>query len=113
MIGRLRHLDHAEDVGHSLALGDQLRGGYRLADDLLGLVPGVLHYGVPGLIWPAEISHSHWSDSQSPRHGNGGLNPKEAGATVCVNLRSVALAPVGNMHDDLLAASRWVTGVAG
>ena len=35
VIRRLRHLDQAADVGHGLALGDQLLGRFELADDLL------------------------------------------------------------------------------
>ncbi|MFZ4566127.1 MAG: hypothetical protein ACOYMY_06660 [Prochlorococcaceae cyanobacterium] len=34
VVGGLRHLDDATDVGDGLALGDQLLGGLELADDL-------------------------------------------------------------------------------
>ena len=67
MVGRLRHLDDATDVGHDLALGDQLLGGFELADDLLRCMPGAFHGEVPGPIWPAEDSRSPWSDFQGQR----------------------------------------------
>jgi hypothetical protein len=62
VVSRLRHLDDAADVGDGLALGDQLLGGFELADDLLGCVPGAFHGRVPGPVWPAEDSHSPWTD---------------------------------------------------
>ena len=68
VVGRLRHLDHAADVGDGLALGDQLLGGLELADDLLRCVPGAFHGEVPGPVWPDEDSHSPWIDCQGPRH---------------------------------------------
>ena len=51
VIGGLRHLDDAADVGDGLALGDQLLGGFELADDLLRRVPEGLSFTldrVPG-----------------------------------------------------------------
>ena len=67
VVGRLRHLDDAADVGDGLALGDQLLGGLELADDLLSCVPGAFHGRVPGPVWPAEDSHSPWTDFRGPR----------------------------------------------
>jgi hypothetical protein len=63
----LRHLDHAADLDDGLALGDQLRGSFELADDLLRCVPGAFHGRVPGPVWPAEDPHSPWIDCQGPR----------------------------------------------
>jgi hypothetical protein len=40
---RSPYLDDAADVGHGLALGDQLLGGFELMDDLLPYVPGVFY----------------------------------------------------------------------
>jgi hypothetical protein len=71
VIGRLRHLDHAADVGHGLALGDQLLGGFELADDLFGCVPGAFHGRDPGPVWPAENSHSPRTGFQGPRQQHG------------------------------------------
>ena len=90
MVGRLRHLDHAADVGDGLALGDQLLCGsllrrsrrLELADDLLGCVPGAFHGRVPGPVWPAEDSHSPWTEFQGPRH--------TISATVLINVSRVA-----------------------
>jgi hypothetical protein len=31
-------------------------------------VPGAFHGRVPGPVWPAEDSHSPWTDCQGPRH---------------------------------------------
>ena len=62
VIGRLRHLDDAADLRDGLALGDQLFGCLELADDLLGCVPGAFYGRVPGPVWPAEDSHSPWTD---------------------------------------------------
>ena len=75
MVGRLRHLDHAADLGDGLALGDQLLGGpllrrslrLVLADDPLRRVPGEFHGGVPGPAWLDEDSHSPWTGFQGPR----------------------------------------------
>ena len=75
MVGGLRHLDDATDVGDGLALGDQLLGGLLLrrslrldlADDLLGCVSGAFHGEVPGTVWPVDDSHSPWSDFRGPR----------------------------------------------
>jgi hypothetical protein len=66
VIGRLRHFDHAADVGHGLALGDQLLGSLELADDLLRCVPGAFHGEIPGPVWPAEDSHSPWTGCRVP-----------------------------------------------
>ena len=84
MVGRLRHLDDAADVGDGLALGDELLGGplllfekaspaekpfgLQLADDLLCGVSGALHGGIPGPVWPVEDSHSPWTGYRGPRH---------------------------------------------
>ena len=68
VVGRLRDLDEAAYFGHGLALGDQLLGGFELADDLLRCVPGAFHGGVPGPVWPAEDSHSPWTGCRGPRH---------------------------------------------
>ena len=48
-------------------LGDQLLSGPELADDLRGCVPGAFYGRVHGPVWPAEVSHSHWTARQSPR----------------------------------------------
>ena len=71
---RLRHLDDAADVGDGLALGDQLLGGFELADDLLRRVPGAFHGEIPGPVWPAEGSHSPWTDFRGPRHSFHGMS---------------------------------------
>jgi hypothetical protein len=42
--------------------------GFQLADDLLRGVPGAFHGEVPGPVWPAEGSHSPWTDCRGPRH---------------------------------------------
>ena len=68
VVGRLRHLDDAADVGDGLALGDQLLGGLELADDLLRCVPGAFHGRVPGPVWPDEDPHSPWTGCRGPRH---------------------------------------------
>ena len=68
VVRRLRHLDHAADLDDGLALGDQLLGSFELADDLLRCVPGAFHGRVPGPVWPAEDSHSPWTDCRGPRH---------------------------------------------
>jgi len=68
VIGRLGDLDGTANVGDGLALGDQLLGGFELADDLLGCVADSLHGEVPGPVWPDEDSHSPWTNFQGPRH---------------------------------------------
>jgi len=68
VVGRLCHLQDPADVGDGLALGDQLLGGLELADDLLRCVPGAFHDEVPGPVWPAVDSQSHWTDLRGPRH---------------------------------------------
>jgi len=68
VVRRLRHVDDTADVGDSLPLGDQLLRCFQLADDLLRRVPGAFHGQVPGPGWPAEDSHSPWSDFRGPRH---------------------------------------------
>ena len=60
---RLRHLDHATDVGDVLALGNQLLGSFELEHDLFGCMPGAFHGRVPP-VWPDENSHSPWTDPQ-------------------------------------------------
>jgi hypothetical protein len=76
VVVRLRHLDDAADVGDGLASGDQRLGGplpeqppfwLELADDLLRCVPGGFHGGVPGPVWPAEVSHSPCCGFRGPR----------------------------------------------
>ena len=51
VVGRLRHLDDTADLRNGLALGDQLIGGFELADGLLRCVPVAFHVRVPGLVW--------------------------------------------------------------
>jgi hypothetical protein len=63
----LTDLEGATDVGDGLALGNELLSDFELADDLLGCVAGSFHGGVPGPVWPAEDSHSPWTDSWGPR----------------------------------------------
>jgi hypothetical protein len=100
VVGRLRHLDHAADVGDGLALGNQLlcrsllRRSLRLelADDLLGCVPGAFHGRVPGLVWPAEDSHSPWTEFQGPRHHH----------------PTPATGPAARMGEDAAASHRWI-----
>jgi len=75
VVGRLRHLDDAADVGDGLALGDQLLGGLEFADDLLRCVPGAFHGGIPGPAWPAEDSHSPWTGFRGPRHHRSAAKP--------------------------------------
>lgn len=67
VISRLRHLDDAADLDDGLALGDQLLGGFQLADDLLRCVPGAFHGEVHSPVWPAEDSHSPWIGFRGPR----------------------------------------------
>lgn len=43
--------DDPTEVGDGLALGDQLFAGCEIAYDLLRVVPGAFHSGVPGLVW--------------------------------------------------------------
>ncbi len=80
VVSRLRHLDHGADVGDVLALGDQLLGGFQLAVDLLGRMPGAFHGRVTGPVWPAEDSHSPWTYFQGPchRHWEGNAWVREA-----------------------------------
>ena len=74
MVGRLRHLEDSADVRDGLALGDQLLGGFELADDLIRCVPGAFHGGIPGTVWPVDESHSPWPSFRcrltfrGPRH---------------------------------------------
>ena len=49
---------------------NQLLGGFHIADDLLGCVPGSFLGGVPGPVWPAEDSHSPRTEFQGPRQMN-------------------------------------------
>jgi hypothetical protein len=70
VIRRLRHLDDTADLVDGLALGDQLLGSFELADDLLGCVPGAFHGRVPGLVWPAEDTHSPWTGFPDPGQPN-------------------------------------------
>lgn len=58
VVGRLRHLDNAEEVGDGVALGDQLFRPFELADDLLGCVSDAFHGRVSGRVWTDENSHS-------------------------------------------------------
>jgi hypothetical protein len=67
VVVRLRHLNHAADVGDGLGLGDQLLGRFELADDLLGCIPGAFHVRIPGPVWPDEDSHSPCSDLRGTR----------------------------------------------
>jgi len=48
VVGRLRHFDDTADLDDGLALGDQLLGGFELADDLLPRMPDGFHGEVPG-----------------------------------------------------------------
>jgi len=54
VISRFRYLDPAADVGHCLALGNQLLDGFEFADQLLGGTPGMFHGRVPGPTRPDE-----------------------------------------------------------
>ena len=58
-IGRLGHTDDTADLDDGLALGDQLFGGFELADDLFCRVAGAFCDEVSGPVRPDE-------DSQSP-----------------------------------------------
>jgi len=55
VIRQLRHIDDG------LALGDQLRGGFELEDDLLRYVPVPFHSRVHGPDWQDGNSHSPWN----------------------------------------------------
>jgi len=66
-MGPVQKNQSTSDLNNGLALGDQLLGGLELADDLFRCVPGPFHGGVPGPVWPAEDSHSPWTDSRDPR----------------------------------------------
>ena len=56
---RIRYPEHgAADIGDGLALGDQLLGGFELADDLVSFVVYTFHSEVPGPVWRDEDSHS-------------------------------------------------------
>jgi hypothetical protein len=48
VIGRLRHLNGASDIGKGLAMGDQLFSCLEPAEDLLGSVADAFHVEVPG-----------------------------------------------------------------
>ena len=52
VIGRGRHLKSPADVGHALALIEELLSGAQLADDLLGSVALGFHGASPGQVWP-------------------------------------------------------------
>ena len=52
MVGSRRNLQGPADVADGLALVEHLLGLSELADDLLGLVAGVLHGASPGPVWP-------------------------------------------------------------
>ena len=67
VVGRLRHLHDMAYVGNGLAVGDQLFGGFELADDQFRCVPGAFHGRVPGPVWSAENSHSPWTGFRIPR----------------------------------------------
>jgi hypothetical protein len=60
-VGGLGDLENSAGVCNSLTLGKQLGSGYELAD-LLGCVASSCHGGVPGPVWPDEVSHSQWTD---------------------------------------------------
>jgi len=66
VVGRLRHFDDTAELDDGLALGDQLLGGFELADDLLRRAPGAFHGEVPGPVWLDEESHSPWTDLRGP-----------------------------------------------
>jgi len=65
---RSPYLDDAADVGHGLALGDQLLGGFELMDDLLPYVP-VISYDRFS-VWPGEDFHSPWIGFRRPRQAD-------------------------------------------
>lgn len=68
MIRRVPKLDHAANFGDGLAMGDQLLGGFELANDLLLCMPGPFHGKLPAqsgrtrmLIEPGPISRLHFN----------------------------------------------------
>ena len=62
------NLDDVRDLDDDRALGDQLLSSVEFANDLLGRVPGAFHGQAPGQTWPAEESHSPWTNFQGPHH---------------------------------------------
>jgi len=53
VIGRGRHLKSPADVGHCLALVEELLSGAQLADDVFGSVALAFRGASPGQVWPA------------------------------------------------------------
>ncbi len=89
MVGRLRHLDDAADIGGGLALGDQLLGSFELADDLIRCVPGAFLVESPAqsgrlktLIHPGLISGVH---VRHPGMGEERWNKEALGASQIFN----------------------------
>ena len=60
VIGRLRRIDDAADVGDAIALSDQLLSGCELAKDLLRSFACSFQGAATGPVWPNEGSHSPW-----------------------------------------------------
>jgi len=52
VIGRGWHLQSAADIGHALALIEELLSSAQLADDLLGSMALAFHGAAPGQVWP-------------------------------------------------------------
>jgi hypothetical protein len=52
VISRGRHLKGTADIGHALALIEELLSGAQLADDLLGSVALAFYEASPGQAWP-------------------------------------------------------------
>jgi hypothetical protein len=68
VVGRFGNLEVAAGVRDCLAIGIELISRLELVDDLLGCVASSFHGGVPGPVWPDEVSHSPWTDLQGTRH---------------------------------------------
>jgi len=62
VVGGLGYLKDPAELSVRFALDDQLLSPFELAYDLLGLVVGSFHRGVPGPAWPDEDSHPPWND---------------------------------------------------